>query len=258
MSDPEKEPKKTDEESKPEQPTTAQPQAASPYALVGVLTAVCCGAGIALAGGHVATNRQIAKQRYMFKLASVKKVLPRCDNDPGKDTVDVALPGGKKATIYRCRKGGKVSAVAFSLDSGPNKMSPYSGTIEVLVGIGVKDQEVFHDKKAKRVGVLILKHSETPGLGAKIEEYDYLKQYGLRRLDKEGRSCIPTAGCRKWAVTKDDATGFVDSISGATISSRAVTEIVQRAMGYFGRPEVRKNMIREAIAKPATRPALSR
>jgi electron transport complex protein RnfG len=61
-------------------------------------------------------------------------------------------------------------------------------------------------------GVVILEQGETPGLGARIAEKTFLKQFvGLEadevKLEKYG--------------------GKVDAISGATISSRSVTDIIQ-------------------------------
>lgn len=81
----------------------------------------------------------------------------------------------------------------------------YGGAIKVMVGIGVDGMVT---------GVSVLEHNETPGLGANVTRADFLAQY------KE-----PTAG--SYAVTKDG--GSVDAVTGATISSRAVTRAVNRA-----------------------------
>lgn len=219
--------------------------------LVSVLTVVCAVAGAALAGGHMLTHKRIERQRYLFKLASVKKVLPSCENDPGKDQAVVELWDKSKVTVYRCRSKGRVTAVAFSLDSRRNKSMPYSGTLEVLVGVDLEKRSVIDLGKPDRVGVLVLKHSETPGLGAKIEEAAFLKQFAGRNAAEPGRSCASPKSCRSWAVIKDDANGFVDAISGATISSRAVTEIIHRAMSLVGDPKTRDLMIgRTSIPRP--------
>lgn len=60
------------------------------------------------------------------------------------------------------------------------------------------------------VGVQILSHSETPGLGAKVNDAGYLSQYGGKTGDL--------------ALGED-----VDAISGATISSKAVLAGVKAA-----------------------------
>ena len=60
------------------------------------------------------------------------------------------------------------------------------------------------------VGVQILSHSETPGLGAKVNDAGYLSQYGGKTGDL--------------ALGED-----IDAISGATISSKAVLAGVNEA-----------------------------
>jgi len=79
----------------------------------------------------------------------------------------------------------------------------YSSVIQVLVGI---------DNNGKITGISILDQSETPGLGTKIEDESFTSQFkglisGDIALSKEG--------------------GRIDSITGATISSRAVVEAVK-------------------------------
>ncbi|MCK4538363.1 MAG: FMN-binding protein, partial [Candidatus Krumholzibacteria bacterium] len=88
----------------------------------------------------------------------------------------------------------------------------YSGDINFMIGVNM-DGVVQ--------GLEILKHLETPGLGAKIIDEDFKVQYRGRSLtDPEN-----------WAVTKDGGT-FI-SISGATISSRAITKATMLGLGFF-------------------------
>lgn len=82
----------------------------------------------------------------------------------------------------------------------------YGGAIEVMTGIR-PDGTVS--------GVTILSMSETPGLGAKTKESSFLRQY-------------TGANAPDLAVNKDG--GTVNAVSGATISSRAVTEAVNSAI----------------------------
>ena len=221
------------------------------WKMVVVLTVVCAIAGVSLAMGHMFSKKPIQKARYRFKLASIKKVLPDCKQDPGANTVQVVLPEVGKTTVYRCRIGGEIVAVAFSLDTKANKNPTYGGPIEVLVGIDTKTDRIFASKEKKRVGVAVLKHAETPGLGAKIEDEDFLRnfcdaQFVGRNLVGEQQSCNAQKQCRTWAVGKDDARGFVDAISGATISSRAMTEVVQRALRYYSKAAIKQKMISAA------------
>ena len=77
----------------------------------------------------------------------------------------------------------------------------FGGDISILVG---------YDEKASIVGVRIVSMSETPGVGSKVDTEDYLKQYA----QKSGA-----------LVLNED----VDAISGATISSNALMDGVNKA-----------------------------
>ncbi len=215
------------------------------WKLVLAPTVVCAVAAGALAAGHVLTKDAVARQRLLFKLASVHRVLPPCDNDPGKDVSEVGTPDGGRVLVYRCVKGGKVRAVAYSLDSSRNKHRPYSGTIEVLVGITADGSIVSRGGKP---GLVVLRHSETPGLGARIESEEFQSNFvdaqgRGRNLKSGGMSCDHAGHCYRWAVKKDDPRGFVDAISGATISSRAFTEILHRALRWFADPGFRSRVL---------------
>jgi electron transport complex protein RnfG len=71
-------------------------------------------------------------------------------------------------------------------------------------------------------GIEILAHHETPGLGARIESAAFRSRF-------EGKDAMDPSWCR---VTKDDwKRGRIDAVTGATVSSRAVTEAV--AEGLF-------------------------
>jgi len=84
--------------------------------------------------------------------------------------------------------------------------SGYGGEISMLIGIDT-------DYRIKDIGVL--SHSETPGLGGKITEQSFTGQFkGLEAGDV--------------ALSEDG--GSIDAITGATISSRAVTEAVYEKM----------------------------
>ena len=117
-----------------------------------------------------------------------------------------------KYVHYRpdCKGGEFVGAAVES-----NTKKGFSGEIKVIVGF---------DKEGKLLNYSVLQHAETPGLGAKMQEWfstDKNKQSVL------GRSL--SAGPLK--VTKDG--GNVDAITAATITSRAFLDAVNRAYSAF-------------------------
>jgi len=153
------------------------------------------------------TEEPIKESLRAERLSAVESVLPEFDNEPDKDTV-LLKDGGEEIVFYRGRKDGKIVGVAFSVVA-PNG---YSGEIEIMVGV---------DTSGVVTGVEILKHLETPGLGAKIETEDFRAQFkGKSARDPE-----------TWDVQKDG--GIFKQITGATISSRAVTHAIGRGLECF-------------------------
>ena len=98
----------------------------------------------------------------------------------------------------------------------------YSGEIKLIVAAS-RDGQI--------IGVRILKHSETPGLGYKI---DISTDNWI--LAFNGRSLSNTAE-KSWTVRRDG--GEFDQISGATITSKSVITQVLKALKYFEQDKVR-------------------
>ncbi|MEL6208190.1 MAG: RnfABCDGE type electron transport complex subunit G, partial [Pseudomonadota bacterium] len=103
------------------------------------------------------TAAAIAQRKAEDLQASLSQVLPPAlyENDPVKTilTLDDTLEG--PVAVHRARQGEAVSAVAFSLIG-----QGYAGGIVVLMGIA---------PDGRVLGVRVLSHAETPGLGDKIE-----------------------------------------------------------------------------------------
>lgn len=91
--------------------------------------------------------------------------------------------------------------------------SGFDGEITMMVGIG---------KDGKVMGISIISHTETAGLGA-VAAAENAKGQAFRN------QFIGMSG--QLAVTKDG--GDVDAITGATVTSRAVTEGVNRALEFY-------------------------
>jgi electron transport complex protein RnfG len=140
------------------------------------------------------------------------------DNDPLTDTLLVRDPeylGTDEAvTVHRVRRGGEPVALLLQAVAPDG----YSGALRLLVAI---------DAEGRLIGVRVLEHRETPGLGDFVEERrtDWIRQFDRRSLDSP-----PLA---RWQVRKDG--GDFDQYTGATITSRAVTHAVRDALDYAGR-----------------------
>lgn len=103
--------------------------------------------------------------------------------------------------VYIVKSGGKVTGFAVK-----GSIMGYADYIEMLVGFNADVSEV--------TGIFVVYQKETPGLGSKITETDWNGQF-------TGKSTATPL-----AVNSKDAKANIDSISGATISSVAVTDIV--------------------------------
>ena len=177
--------------------------------LLGTIALLASGA-LALASG--ATSGAIAAAEAKDLRDSLSEVLPQgmADNDFLKDTVDLEK-GGKTVTIYRARQGGVVKAALFKVAE-----RGYAGDIQVLMAV---------DAEGRTLGVRVLKHAETPGLGDKIEikKDAWIKSFDGKSLGE------PTP--EKWAVKKDS--GVFDQFAGATITPRAVVKAVKGGLEFF-------------------------
>jgi Na+-transporting NADH:ubiquinone oxidoreductase subunit C len=72
---------------------------------------------------------------------------------------------------------------------------------------------------------------ETPGLGAEIETNEFQQQFvGKKILDENGN--FVSVKVKKGGAAPDDLHG-VDAISGGTITSNGVEEMLQRTLGYY-------------------------
>ena len=177
-----------------------------------LLGAIALFASAALALASSATSGAIAAAEAKDLRDSLAEVLPpgMADNDFLKDTVDLEKEG-KTVTIYRARKEGVVKAALFKV-----AQRGYAGDIQVLMAV---------DSEGRTLGVRVLKHTETPGLGDKIEikKDPWIKSFDGKSLGD------PTP--EKWAVKKDG--GIFDQFAGATITPRAVVKAVKGGLEFF-------------------------
>ena len=110
--------------------------------------------------------------------------------------------------VYFAAKAGKLSAYAYETTAPDG----YSGNIRLLVGL---------TPAGEVLGVRVIEHHETPGLGDKIEKRisDWILSFNHQFIRADNLS--------DWAVKKDG--GKFDQFSGATITPRAVVNQVKRS-----------------------------
>jgi electron transport complex protein RnfG len=121
------------------------------------------------------------------------------------------LASGETLTLYRALKGEEVTGVAY-----PMTTQGYGGPIELILGLSANGEIL---------GVRALAHTETPGLGDRIDVHrdEWIRGFDGLSLGK------PPA--ERWAVKKDG--GDFDQFSGATITPRAVVGAIKQGLELF-------------------------
>ena len=175
------------------------------------LTIICVVAGAILAGVNMMTMEPIAASKAATLEKAIQDVTPAFDNKPTEEAYMAVTGDGDSLKIYPAKKDGKFVGAAVE----SNKMKGFSGEIKVIVGF---------DVEGKLLNYAVLQHAETPGLGAKMQEWFRMEGKNQNVL---GRSLANG----ELKVTKDG--GDVDAITAATISSRAFLNAVNRAYSAF-------------------------
>lgn len=162
--------------------------------------------------GNIATRDAIAQREAEDMRASLSQVIPATihDNNLLDDLIELKTDG-ETVDIYRAKMADNITAVAYRIVG-----YGYSGKIVLMLGV---------DATGKILGVRVLTHAETPGLGDKIEtsKDDWIYSFDKLSLDNTPDS--------SWAVKKDG--GQFDQFSGATITPRAVVKAVKAGLDFF-------------------------
>lgn len=172
-------------------------------------------AAVLLAGLDQLTRERIADERQQRALGAVSAMLSEVDfdNELLDDTTRLNIPElGAPATVYRARHAGEPVAIVMDVVTSAG----YSGDIRLLIAA---------DIEGTVLGVRVVEHRETPGLGDKIErrKSDWIEQFDTRSLGEP-----PT---EDWAP--DRRGGAFDTLTSATITSAAVIEAVRHALEAF-------------------------
>lgn len=180
-----------------------------------ILFGICLVAAVLLAFVNSITEEPIAEQVKLRQTKAMQSVIPDAEFN---ELTDLGLNEDNMIkSIFEATIDNNVVGYAFNLKTSEG----YNGDIELVVGINT-DGVI--------TGIDIITQSETPGLGANSDKPVFKDQY----KDKPAQVL---------SVVKDKAKAEteISAISGATITSRAVTNAVNEAIAYY----------KEVIAKEA-------
>jgi electron transport complex protein RnfG len=155
--------------------------------------------GAALTGIQVSLSPLIEKNKMMETFSQIPKLVP------GSETGEQVEIAGM--TVYRAMSpSGQVGWVI------PAKGQGFADKLEILIGL---------DSSAEKItGLYVLDQKETPGLGNKIIEEIWRSQY------KDKSTSDPIEVIKNGTPTGNQ----IVAVTGATISSAAVTDIVNKTV----------------------------
>ena len=184
-----------------------------------ILFAITVISGLILGGVHELTRDTINKSAIAAHLEAYKTVFPDAVDFKADDKLTDALKKsneelpsqdygnvGLDQALQAVDKSGSVLGYVVTSHSNDS----YDGLVQILVGINAV-------KTIK--GIEMLELNDTPGLGQRAEEPEFKGQFA----GKSGESLTVTK-------SGNAGEGEINAISGATITSRAVTNAVNAAL----------------------------
>ena len=184
-----------------------------------ILTAITLVFGVLLGISYEITKEPIAKAREALKQEACRVVMPEADafeayegfeEKEAESILQAAkLEDNTIDEVVVASKSGEALGYVITTTNGKG----YGGNIQVSIGISV-DGTV--------TGVQFLSITETAGLGMNATKPEFYQQFENQNVEQ-------------FTVMKQGASGDgeIDAISGATITSNAVTGNVNAALAYF-------------------------
>lgn len=167
---------------------------------------------------HFLSNR-IESNRLRYEMREVKAVMPDIGNENViEDQIQYlntnSLSNKNGITVFRQWQNNNPSGLVLA----PIISKGYNDNITLCIGI-YKDGSLS--------GVRVIQHKETQNLGDQIdqENSDWLKQF-------HGRSLSNTK-TEDWQLKQNG--GAIDGISGASITSRAVLNVIHDTLKFYGK-----------------------
>lgn len=150
--------------------------------------------GLIIAGVYAWASPIIFKNNKEMREKALKAMMPEAETI---EKLGDWYPHKKHAEYLEAKVGGEtIGYIVETLGKG------YSSYVATLVAL---DRDLVVQK------IDILHHKETPGLGDEVEKPKWKAQFNGKGLDQ-------------LKLVKQEGTDFIQAVSGATISSRAVTD----------------------------------
>ena len=190
-----------------------------PLATILLVGAIATAAAVLVTASWEFSRERIAANERARLLASLSSVLDPSllerDLDPVPFSVlDEELLGTEEPVDVFVPMDGLTPLAVIFASVAPDG---YNAPINLLIGIDFTSGRI--------TGVRVISHRETPGLGDLIDsrKSDWILQFDGKSVNDPPENA--------WAVIKDE--GQFDSITGATVTPRAVIRAVRNTLLYF-------------------------
>jgi Na+-translocating ferredoxin:NAD+ oxidoreductase subunit G len=200
------------------------------------LTMVCVVSGIIISFTHSSTAQKIEAQKLSEQKSALAQVFA-----PGARIIDTAGTPPLPRQYWVGRNGPLITGYAFAIEC-----KGHSGSIRCIAGI---------DEQGKITGIKILSQSETPGLGARVEEMVsgkslwnafwggsrkngcqwFMEQFKGTSVDRP----LSVSTAVEWQYLpekiKTEFTGSntVSAISGATVTTKAIVAGLEKNLSAW-------------------------
>jgi electron transport complex protein RnfG len=201
--------------------------------MVAVLVGISLISGLALGGLNSLTaeraKNNVLKYKKIPAVADISEGLSGGLDKAAREQLEAELLAEKK-TLMITEEGEEKEVVFFVVnrDGEPFGVAiedfgkGFGGDLGVMVGFNLDTGDL--------AGIGITSHTETPGVGNRVEEESFLLQFrGM-------------GGGAVFKVKKDG--GEIDAVTGATISSRAVAAAIENAGKFY---KANQEQIKEII-----------
>ncbi|WP_300459252.1 RnfABCDGE type electron transport complex subunit G [Desulfobacula sp.] len=187
--------------------------------MIVVLTVLTAVSGGLLAAVKSGTEVQIENQILKFQKApAIQDIFPEATNDPLAERFTITAED-ISLQIFPTKMADGSNAIVFETKG----KGGYGGDVGLMIGINLETDQI--------VGARVTTHAETPGLGARAkDDPEFVSQFADQPIDAN-------------LALKNDS-GTIDAMSGATITSKAVTLAAIQAQELYQKlkPEIVKQM----------------
>ena len=189
-----------------------------------------------LSEDRIEANQRVKLERIVLKVLDVPVPADTSDeklSEIFKDRVKAIQVKDKTLYVHYGKNGRNILGYAFPV-GGPGFWGPVYG----MAAVGPQADRIL--------GLAFYRHSETPGLGARMTEDWFTQQFS-------GLPLYPVTGRKKIFYLKPEGTGTnpneLDAITGATNTSAAIETFLNRDLDQFLREiwdSVRKKAEKDA------------